>query len=1058
MVWAKRLSAIAVIAGAGMLALGAVQAGGGTSSTPAQELMSKLQWRSVGPYVGGRAVTVTGVPQDPSLFYMGTVGGGVWKSNNNGISWANISDGKLPGTSASIGAIAVAPSDPKILYAGTGECDIRNDMIPGDGIYKSADGGKTWKYAGLRAAHTTCAIRIDPRNPEIAYAASMGQVFAPNGEGGVYKTSDGGQTWTKILAGGNGTSGAIDVVMAPGNPNELYASMWQAQRMPWGMSDGGAGSGLYKSTDGGATWTNLTRNPGLPAGTDGRIGVALTAAAPQRVYAIVENKADGGVFRSDDGGATWTREFHGWELRQRAFYYTALYADPKNPDLVYAPEVEFYVSRDGGKTFKRMRVPHGDNHIIWINPEHTNILLEGNDGGATVSLDGGKTWSSEHNQPTGEMYHVNIDDEFPFHIYGAQQDEGSAEAPSATADGSIPLSAWKSISGGESTRVVPEPGSPWINFGSGYYELFTATNRRTGETWDVTPAAVMHDGLAANTMKYRLGWTHAITFSPVNPKQLLIGAQYVLESMDYGRTWKRISPDLTRNDPATEVPSGGPVTLDQTGAETYPGLQTIEVSPLNGQEIWTGSDDGLAHLTRDGGKTWQDVTPPQLPKQSWISCIEPSYVNAGTAYLTARRYMWNDFRPYVFKTSDYGQTWTPMIDGLPDNDYVFNLRQDPAAPNLLFLTTSTTVEVSLNGGTLWQPLKLNLPTVQVRDLRIARQQGQVAIATHGRAFWVLDDLALLEQMSRQTPPATGAYLFAPQQAWLSPVYGGGRFGGGTAGANPPFGTTVYFRVPQHYDGSTPATLTFTNAKGQTIRQFALHLKTKAQPNRQEMAKLMASMTPEQREAFRLQRLTAITPGMNRFQWDMRYPAAATIGGGFIRAEGVGVEYSMAGPVVVPGSYSVTLNYAGQKLTQPFTVTLDPRLPATQADLAAQLDLELQIHGTLNQLDEQVNRALALRTKLEKDPGRDNSTAINGLTSAIVPLVQMEERGSETDAVFGTRLHLHLAILSGEIAEGYRRPTPAEYAAYRELAGKIAGAEQTLSAAMKTAGAVVAAAN
>ena len=1032
----------AVALAAGLLAPAMAQGG----PAPAQALMSKLQWRSIGPWVGGRVVAVAGVPQDENLFYMGAVGGGIWKSTDYGLQWTNLSDGKLPGNSASIGAIAVAPSNPKIIYAGTGECDIRNDMIPGDGVYKSTDGGKTWTYAGLRDAQSTCTLIVDPHDPDTVYAASMGHVFVPNDEGGIYKTTDGGKTWTKLLSG-NDLTGAIGLVMQSGDPQVLFAAMWQAQRMPWGMTDGGPGSGLYKSTDGGAHWTNLIRNPGMPSGVIGRVGVSLTAADPRRVYAIVEAK-HGGVYVSNDGGQTWAREFHGWELRQRAFYYTAIYADPKNPNLVYCPQVAgLFASHDGGKTFHPLHPPHGDNHIVWINPEHPNILLEGNDGGATVSTDAGKSWSEEHNQPTGEMYHVNIDNEFPFHIYGAQQDEGAAEAPSS-ARGGVPASAWKQVSGGESTRVVPEPGRPWINFGSNYFELFTSANRRTGEIWDVSPEPDMHDGEAANAMPYRFGWTHAITFSPVNPRQLLIGAQYVLESLDYGRTWKRISPDLTRNQPATEVPSGGPVTLDQTGAETYPGLQTIAVSPLNGNVIWAGSDDGLAHITRNGGKSWQAVTPPQLPAQSWISCIEPSYVSPGAAYLTARRYMWNDFHPYVYKTTDYGRTWTPIVNGIPSDVYVFDLRQDPDAPNLLFLAASNTVEVSLDGGALWQPLRLNLPTVQVRDVRIATRQGEVAIATHGRAFWVLGDLSLLEQLSR-LPAAdpSSPYLFAPQKAWLSPVYGGGFRPRPGMGQNPPFGATVYFSLPQSYNGSTPVTLTFANVNGQTIRQFTLHLKKKVKAKKPANP---ADLTPAQREAQARERLTAISPGMNRFQWDMRYPSAATVGGGFIRPQGVGVPYSMAGPIVTPGDYTVTLNYGGQSLRRTFSVALDPRLHATQAELEAKLALELQIHNTLNQLNRQLNQAIALRARLAKDPAPGQSAAVAGLTHAIDALIQMKLRGDETDAVFGTRVDLHLAYLSGEVAEGYRRPTPAEYAAYKYLSGKIAAGEQVLTSAISTA--------
>ncbi|MGH9486679.1 MAG: WD40/YVTN/BNR-like repeat-containing protein [Terriglobales bacterium] len=1018
------------------------------TTPPAQ--MSKLHWRSVGPYVGGRVVAVAGVPQQPNRFYMGTVGGGIWTSTDYGVRWTNLSDGKLPGDSASIGALAVAPSDPSIIYAGTGECDIRNDTIPGDGIYKSTDGGKSWQYSGLRATRTSCAIAVDPFNPEIVYDASMGTVYTPNSEGGVYKSMDGGKTWSKILSG-NSLTGAIDVVMQPGHPEELYAALWQAQRTPWGLTNGGSGSGLYKSTDGGAQWTNLSHHAGMPAGVLGRIGVAVTAADPQRVYAIIQAE-HGGVFRSFDGGESWRRVNRTWMLRERSFYYSRVFADPKNPDLIYAPEVDLWVSHDGGKIFTRLRPPHGDNHAVWINPDHPNIVIEGNDGGATVSTNYGKTWTSEDDQPTGEMYHVNIDKEFPFHIYGAQQDEGASEAPSAM-PGGIRLSAWQREAGGEATRVVPEPGRPWINFGSGYFDAFTRRNHRTDETISVTPWPDFQDGLGANLQKYRFGWTHAITFSAVNPKQLLVGAQYVLQSLDYGLTWTRISPDLTHNDPATEVASGGPIMDDQSGAETYPGIQTIAVSPLDGQEIWAGSDDGLAHITRDGGKSWQNVTPPQLPQKAWISCIEPSYTAAGTAFLTARRYMQNDDHPYVYETTNFGQSWTPLTNGIPDNDYVFDLRQDRNVPNLLFLATSTSVYISLNGGQLWQPLQLNMPTVQVRDVRIDNQQGQVAIATHGRAFWVLDNLTVLEQLSRD--PSAGSSnpnMFAPEKVWLTPAYGRGFFGGrGGSGENPPFGATVFFTIPKSYDGSTAVSLTFANTKGQTIRSFKLHLKKPAKKGPRAAAAQPSVQPGPPHRRNPLQALTAITPGENRFQWDLRYPPAPKIGGKFKAPTGVGVPYSMNGPVIIPGRYTVTLDYGGQKLERGFTVALDPRIHPAPGALAARLGFELEIHHTLIQLDQQVNQAIAARAKLEKNAS-GNADKISALTSALATLVNMKLRGDETDLVFGTTLHQQLAYVAGQTAEGYRAPSPQARAAYTMLAAKIAAGEQALSAAMVNAGA------
>ena len=793
----------------------------GAEPLPPQALIGKLKWRCVGPYIGGRVVTVTGVPGNRNLFYAGTVGGGVWKSSD-GAEWENITDGKLPGPSASIGAIAVAPSDPKILYVGTGEADIRNTVIPGDGVYKSVDAGKTWQYAGLRETHSTSAILVAPKDPNVVYVASMGHVFAPDPNRGVFKSTDGGKSWKKILFVDNDT-GAICLVMDPGNPGEMYATMWQAVRKPWGLSSGGPGSGIYKTTDEGTHWTNISRNPGLPQGVLGRIGVSIAASKPDIVYAIIQAK-DGGVFRSDDAGATWKRVNQEMKLRQRAFYYMTIYVDPKDPNTAYAPEVDaLWVSHDGGKIFTKLRTPHGDNHVVWINPEDTKILLEGNDGGATVSADGGKTWTTEHNQPTGQFYHVNLDDQFPYHIYGAQQDEGSFEGPSAHSEGMIPFSAWHRAAYGESTYTVPQPGDPKITYGSGYYSIFLQYDERTHQYRSVSPWPHYQEGLSSGELKYRFGWTRPILFSPANPKQLFTSAQCVFKSDDSGATWKQISPDLTRNEPSTEAPSGGPIDLDQSGAEVYPLVSALAVSPLDGDLVWAGSDDGLAHVTTDGGKTWQKVTPPGLP-QSWINCIEPSHTDKQTAYLTARRYMWDDFKPYVFKTTDLGKHWTSVTTGLPEDEFVFDIRQDPDESNLLLLGTRSTVYCSLDAGAHWQPLTLNLPVVQVRDIAINKRQGQIVAATHGRSFWVLDNLTLLEQLTKNPAVQSNAsFLFAPQKAWLTHEYGlpdPDERRPPDAGYNPPFGATVFFHVPQDYDGKAPATLSFADAQG---KRFAASL-------------------------------------------------------------------------------------------------------------------------------------------------------------------------------------------------------------------------------------------
>ncbi|MBV8150005.1 MAG: glycosyl hydrolase, partial [Candidatus Eremiobacteraeota bacterium] len=600
----RSVAALAVIVFISLLT-GSTRAAG----DPPAGLTAKMQWRSVGPFVGGRVVAVAGVPSDPDLFYMGGVDGGIWKSTDYGLQWNNISDDTLPGDSNSIGAIAVAPSNSNVIYAGTGESDIRGDFITGDGVFKSSDAGKTWQYAGLSDTHTISTLVIDPQNSNVVYASSMGHVFRPNNQGGVYKTTDGGKSWTKVLSG-NDRTGAIVVVMDRRRPQTLYAAMWQAERHPWNLTSGGPGSGLYKTTDGGAHWTEISRNPGYATGVLGRLGVAVAPSNSNVVYSIVQAK-DGGVFRSDDGGAHWRRTNAQMELRQRAFYYMAVYVDPIDPNTVYAPNVVgLWKSTDGGQSFIALRPPHGDNHIVWINPRNPKILLEGNDGGATVSTDGGKTWSSEHNQPTGQFYHVSLDDQFPFHIYGAQQDEGSTQGTSAALGGTIGDSDWGRAAYGESTFVALQPGNPDVTFGSGYFTIFLQYDSKTGEYRSVSPYPYYLEGASSGELKYRWGWTHPVLFSPANSKELLIASQVVQKSDDYGQTWQTISPDLTRDDKSSEAPTGGPVDLDQTSAEVYRDISSLAVSPLDNGVIWAGSADGLVHVTTDGGAHWTAVTPP----------------------------------------------------------------------------------------------------------------------------------------------------------------------------------------------------------------------------------------------------------------------------------------------------------------------------------------------------------------------------------------------------------------------------------------------------------------
>jgi photosystem II stability/assembly factor-like uncharacterized protein len=1021
-----------VVAASLLVTLGS---GAASASSPAAQLMSKLKWRSIGPYIGGRVVAIAGVAGDQDLFYIGGVQGGIWKSTDYGQTWSNISDGKIPGIADPIGALAVAPSNSKVIYAGTGEADIRGDFDTGDGVYKTTDAGKSWSYAGLRDTHMITRIVVDPRNPNVAYAASMGHVFKANAQRGVFKTTDGGRSWRKVLFVDDQTGG-VDLSIDPRSPAVLYAAMWQAQRKPWKLISGGPGSALYKTTDGGAHWKKVSGNPGFATGVLGKIGVSVAASDPKIVYAIVQAH-EGGVFRSNDGGATWSRVNAEMKLRQRAFYYMAISVDPTNPQVAYAPEVDgVYKTADGGKTFKLLHLPHGDNHIVWVNPQNARILLVGNDGGGTVSVDGGNTWSSEHNQPTGQYYHVALDDQFPFHVFGAAQDEGAYEGPSAAVGPGIGPGEWYSVALGESTFVAPEPGDPHVTYGSGYYSSFVRLDRVTGDAKNVSPWPRYMSGVSSAEMKYRFGWTHPIFFSPANPRELLVAAQVVFSSTDRGQTWKIISPDLTRNDPSTEAPTGGPVDLDQTGAETFPDISSLAVSPLDADVLWAGSADGLVNVTTDHGAHWTSVTPPQLPQWAQISSIEPSHTSKSTAYLTASRYMWDDYHPYVYETTDYGAHWTTLTNGLPDNQYAFVVRQDPREPRLLFAGTRSTVYVSLDGGGHWQPLTLNLPGVQVRDLAIDSREGELVAATHGRAFWILDDIALPEQLARQTSSTVATtQLFAPETAWLSNAYGGPTFSIPNFGDNPDYGAAVFFNLPKSYDGRTPLGLTFFDGNGATVRSFTLHLKNKH----------AKKLTPEQENkldanqlrARDVEELTAVEPGMNRFLWDMRYTPAYDVPG-FRVAQTDDFPDAGDGPTIVPGKYTVVLQYGSTQLRAPFLVRLDVRLHPAPGDLQARLALEMQILGTIDRLDRTIAAAMSARAKTPAARGLE-------IDSEIANLVMLQMNASEADLLHETKVREQLGFLLGSIEGAYQRPTAAEYAAYQAMDAEASAGEERLRA-------------
>ena len=1000
------------------LSLACSVAGGAT--LPTTQLTSALHWRSVGPYTGGRVTTVAGIAGEPNVFFMGTAGGGVWKSDDYGYRWKNISDKDFK--SNDIGAMAVAPSNPKVIYVGTGDSAPRNTVLTGNGMYKSIDGGKTWQFVGLGSTHIISQILVDPQDPDRVYVAALGHLFGPNPQRGVFETTDGGKTWKRILYVDDGT-GAISLAMDPSNPRVLYAGMWQLSRTHWTFSSGGPGSGIYKTTDGGAHWRNISHRPGLPTGIFGKIGLAVAPSRPNLVYALIQ--ADyagqaGGLFRSEDAGRTWKLVNDSMKITQRAFYYMTVTVDPKDPQTIYLPNVGVYVSHDGGKTLKALHPPHGDNHVFWINPTDPRILIEGNDGGATVSLNGGKAWSSEDNQPTGQFYHANLDDQFPFHVYGAQQDRGSVEAPSAVPAGLIPP-VWKSIQGGEMSWVVPTPGRPWITYGSGYYSTEWREDRRMGLVTNVSPWPSYRFGLAGSTLKYRYGWNHhPVVFAPGNPQELLMGANVVFETTDEGIHWKVISPDLTRNDKSKQTRPGGPISADVTGEEMFDTISSIAFSPLTDHVIWTGSDDGLVYVTTDAGRHWRPVRPPALPAWSTITCIEPSHTHAGTAYLSASRYDWDDFRPYVYKTTDYGQHWTAITTGLPQDQYVEIVRQDPNDARLLFAGTSATVYFSVNGGRQWRPLTLGLPAVRVNDLEIQPEQHAVVLATFGRGFWVLDDLQFLEQLGTAQVAGDAPYLFKPQQTWLVTRRAEGSGPHGPGGQNLAPGVTVFFHLPADYDGRTPATLSFTDAGGKLIRRFALHLKPKGKPKK-------LSDNPTIARQQRLRRATAVEPGMNRFQWDLRYPDAVDVKGVY---NSFFAAAAPVGPEVLPGTYYVTLSYGLTTQRAPLRVDLDPRLTTTPAQLRERFDWLMRIHDALNRLDQQLNDAIDARSALEtaiashRVPASSARPMIGRLTRDIDGLVDLRIQSSEGALVYPPRLRSWLTSIAGQMSTAFVAPTPA----------------------------------
>jgi photosystem II stability/assembly factor-like uncharacterized protein len=1010
------------------------------------ELLKALQYRSIGPYRGGRSAAVAGVVSQPNVYYYGATGGGVWKSTDGGINWASVSDGSVFGT-GSVGAIAVADSDPNVVYVGMGESPIRGNVSHGDGVYKSTDAGKTWKHIGLEDTRQIPRIRVHPKNPDLVYVAALGHVFGPNDQRGVFRSKDGGKTWERIFNRGN-KAGAIDLILDPSNANTIYAGFWEVYRKPWTLESGGPGSGIFKSTDGGDTWTELTRNQGLPRGMIGKVGITVSPANPERVWAIVEAE-DGGVFRSDNGGQTWTKVNEQRALRQRAWYYTRIYADPKNVESVYVLNVAFFKSNDGGRTYSTISVPHGDNHDLWIAPDDPNRMIQSNDGGANVSYNGGRSWT-EQDQPTAQFYRVAIDDDFPYHIYGAQQDNSTMRIASRTMGNSIGTSDWHDVGGGESGWIAPSPKDSNIVYAGSYGGLTTRYDHRTGQERNISPYPNNPMGAGADVLKYRFQWNFPIVFSPHDPNTLYAAANVLFKSTDEGSSWQIISPDLTRNDKTKQGASGGPITKDNTSVEYYATIFALMESPVQAGTIWAGSDDGLINISRDNGKNWSNVTPEKniMPEWIQINSIDASPHDAGTLYVAGTMYKWDDNRPYLYRTSDYGKTWKKITNGIPDNAFTRVIREDPNKRGLLYAGTETGMYVSFDNGERWQSLQLNLPVVPITDLAIQKREKELVVATQGRSFWILDDLPILHQLmdAGGFSSAGETRLFKPKESYRMPGGGGAPLGAtATVGRNPANGVVVYYSLKEK--PTSQVELEFLDPAGKSIRKFTGRVRRPGD----------GPAAPAEPPGFGGPPPPSVPMevGLNRFVWDTRYSDAVRFPGMILWAGGV------SGPKMPPGTYQVKLTVDGKSFTQNFEIKADPRVTTTAADYAKQAELGLKIRDKLSETHNAIIQIREVRRQVEdllkRVTGQPNfkvvndaGTALNkNLTAVEEALYQTKNQSNQDPLNYPIRLNNKLAALGGVVGSAEAAPTAQSYAVYDELVTQIDAELQRLAQIMRT---------
>ena len=979
------------------------------SSPPAQSktdaevdpaLFASLRWRSIGPARGGRSQAVAGSTSRPLEYYFGATGGGLWKTTDGGVTWRAVSDRFFK--TSSVGAIGISESNPDIVYVGMGETQLRGNVIQGDGVYKTTDGGRTWTHVGLEKTMAIARIRVHPTNADVAYVVALGNPYARSRERGIFKTTDGGKTWTSSLFR-NDATGAVDLAMDPKNPSVLYAGFWEVFRTPHSLSSGGAGSGLFKSSDGGATWTELTKNPGLPKPIWGKVGVSVSGADPNRVYAIVE-ASDGGVFLSDDGGATWKLVNEDRRLRQRAFYYTRIYADPQSKDTVYILNTGLYRSTDAGKTIRSIRVPHGDNHDLWIAPNDPKRIANSNDGGANVSTNAGETWTDQ-DFPTAQFYNVITTKHTPYHVCGAQQDNSTACVSSA---GGGELYA---VGGGESGYIAPDPKDTDVFYAGSYGGLLTRINRRTGERRPINIWPDNPMGFSSGDITERFQWTFPIVFAPTDPHTLFATSQHVWKTTNDGQSWQRISPDLTRHDPSTMGPSGGPITLDQTGVETYGTIFTLAPSPVNGQVIWVGSDDGVVHVTRDGGKNWKQVTPPTLPEFTRISLIEASPHDPGTAYLAGNRYQRGDRGPHVYKTRDFGETWTKIVNGLPADDFPRAIREDKKRKGLLFLGTETGIYVSFDDGRRWQSLQRDLPVTPVHGIEV--KGDDLVIATHGRSFYVMDNIGVLRESGRETTNEA-VVLFDPADATRSVSRG--------------VVVDYFLKAP-----SEKVTIEFLDSNGRTIRSFV------SVPEKEQKTETSGAEEEEGGSGGPPPSRVTTRQGMNRFTWDMRYAAAREFQGLIMWAG------STRGPMAPPGRYTVKLSANGVTKDQQFEIRRNAAVTTvTDDDLHEQFVLAKQINDKVSTANEAVLRIRNLKTQIADRAGKTSEgpikTAADALTEKLTSIegeiYQYRNRSNQDPLNYPIRLNNKLAALQGIVEGGDNKPTNQAYTVFKELSGRL----------------------